>query len=131
MTAQKTIEAKDLRKTFGQVRALDHMNLDVAAGNIVGLIEPNGAGKSTLIRSLVGLNSPDSGSIRLFEHETPGSVQSRRRIGYMPQSMSVYQDLTVDENLVFFGRLNCLDGKKLDESSVYLLDILQLQPKRH
>ncbi len=86
-------------KTFGQLTAVDKADLRVEPGEIVGLLGANGAGKTTLIRMLLGLIGTTSGSVKLFGE--PPSRQTRSRIGYVPQSLGLYDDLTTAENMAF------------------------------
>jgi ABC-2 type transport system ATP-binding protein len=100
MTAM--ISAQALTKTFGKVRALAGVSLDVEAGTVYGLLGPNGSGKSTLLRILCGLQQQDSGAIRLsVDHAA---------IGYVSQEASLYEDLSLRENLEFFARAHDLRG---------------------
>ena len=92
-------EALAVTKCFGTSRAVDAVDLEVGAGEVVGLLGANGAGKTTLIRLLLGLLVPDGGSVRVFG--APPSTKARRRIGYMPQTLGLYRDLTVEENWRF------------------------------
>lgn len=84
---------------FGQLLALDGVDLQVGPGEVAGLLGANGAGKTTLIRVLLGLLRPDGGEVRLFGE--PPSRRVRRRIGYVPQGLGLYDDLTPPENLAF------------------------------
>jgi ABC-2 type transport system ATP-binding protein len=86
-------------KRFGGLLAVDDVDISVAAGEVVGLIGANGSGKTTLIRMLLGLLAPTAGRIRLFGE--PPSRDTRARLGYVPQSLGLYDDLTVGENLAF------------------------------
>jgi ABC-2 type transport system ATP-binding protein len=86
-------------KRFGELLAVDQVDLAVAAGEVVGLIGANGSGKTTLIRMLLGLVAPTAGHLRLFGE--PPSRRTRARLGYVPQSLGLYEDLTVAENLAF------------------------------
>jgi ABC-2 type transport system ATP-binding protein len=97
------IEASGLVRTFGPLRALDGLDLEVAEGELVGLVGPNGAGKTTLIRVLAGLLRPDAGTARVLGQH-PGRAVSAS-IGYMTQAPALYEDLPVRDNLMFFGRL--------------------------
>lgn len=100
------IDIQNLCKSYGQVQALDTVSLSVAEGEIYGLIGPDGAGKTTLIRTLVSLLLPDSGEVRFLGRDVTADPQFvRSRIGYMPQQFSLYRDLTVEQNLHFFGDL--------------------------
>ena len=95
-------EATGVTRRFGTFTAVDDVSMSVAAGEIVGLIGANGAGKTTLIRILLGLLPASSGRVALFA-QTP-SRATRRRLGYVPQSLGLYADLTVTENLQFAAR---------------------------
>jgi ABC-2 type transport system ATP-binding protein len=86
-------------RRFGELLAVDHVDLEVDAGEVVGLIGANGSGKTTLIRLLLGLLPPTAGRVRLFGE--PPSRRTRARLGYLPQSLGLYEDLTVAENLAF------------------------------
>jgi ABC-2 type transport system ATP-binding protein len=99
MTAPELASAQGATRRFGELLAVDGVDLAVAAGEVVGLIGANGSGKTTLIRMLLGLLAPTAGRVRLFGE--PPSRRTRARLGYMPQSLGLYQDLTVAENLAF------------------------------
>ena len=92
-------EALQARRVFGRFTAVDGVDLAVGPGEVVGLLGANGAGKTTLIRMLLGLLPVSAGAVRLFGR--PPSRASRRRIGYLPQSLGLYDDLTIAENLAF------------------------------
>jgi len=92
-------EAAAVWRRFGAFTAVHAVNLSVPAGEVVGLLGANGAGKTTLIRLLLGLLQPSEGSVQLFG--SPPSVAGRRRVGYMPQTLGLYDDLTVTENWSF------------------------------
>ena len=98
------ISIKDLSKSFGTVKALDGVSLDVRKGELFGIIGPDGAGKTTLFRLLTTLMSPDSGSATVDGLDIVRDYRAiRSRVGYMPGKFSLYQDLTVRENLEFFA----------------------------
>lgn len=99
------ISVNSLAKRYGEVVALDGVDLEVPSGSIFGLVGPNGAGKTTLIRTLVGAINPDGGSI-LVDGVDPSSdrYSARSRVGYMPQESVLYSDLTARENVAFFYR---------------------------
>ena len=96
------ISARAVVRRFGDLLAVDHADIEVRAGEIVGLLGANGAGKTTLIRLLLGLLRPDEGAVLLFG-EAP-SRETRRRLGYVPQGLGLWDDLTVAENLSFSAR---------------------------
>jgi ABC-2 type transport system ATP-binding protein len=92
-------ECAGVTRTFGRLTVVDRVDLAVGRGEVVGLLGANGAGKTTLIRMLLGLLPASGGSVRLFGR--PPSRAARRRIGYVPQTLGLYDDLTVAENLAF------------------------------
>ena len=99
MTAPELASAQGATRRFGELLAVDGVDLAVTAGEVVGLIGANGSGKTTLIRMLLGLLAPTAGRVRLFGE--PPSRRTRARLGYVPQSLGLYEDLTVAENLAF------------------------------
>lgn len=110
------IEVHDLTKVFGRFTAVDHISFSIRRGEIFGFLGPNGAGKSTTIRMLCGLLSSSSGSATVggFDiNREPERV--RQNIGYMSQKFSLYKDLTVEENIAFFGGVYGLAGQRLAE----------------
>src|SRR5258708_2930238 len=97
------VEMRDLVKTFGSFVAVDHVSLEIAKGEIFGFLGPNGAGKSTTIRMLCGLLTPTSGKASVNGLDVATQPEKiRRSIGYMSQKFSLYDDLTVEENIDFF-----------------------------
>jgi ABC-2 type transport system ATP-binding protein len=98
-TPEPLAAASAATRRFGDLTVVDAVDLTVAAGEVVGLIGANGAGKTTLIRMLLGLLTPTAGQVRLFGE--PPSRRTRARLGYVPQSLGLYEDLTVAENLAF------------------------------
>jgi ABC-2 type transport system ATP-binding protein len=100
------LETQGLVKTFGAVRAVDGLDLQIRAGEIIGLVGPDGAGKTTTMRLLCGVLQPTSGQIRVAGYELPAQIEmARQHIGYLAQRFSLYGDLTVAENLEFFGEV--------------------------
>lgn len=109
------ILTSDLTKTYGDFVAVDRLNLEVAAGEVFGLLGPNGAGKTTTILMLLGLTEPTSGSVRVLGLDParrPLSVKSR--VGYMPDQVGFYDELTARENLAYIARLNGMDNHSVE-----------------
>ena len=107
------IEARDLTRRFGDVTAVDRLNLEVHRGEVFGFLGPNGAGKSTSIRMLMGLLAPSQGTARVLGLEMPKDVEElRTRVGYMTQRFSLYEDLSVVENLEFAAEIFGLDRRR-------------------
>ena len=103
------IQARALSKRFGDVVAVDGVDLEIPAGQIYGFLGPNGSGKTTIIRMLCGLLTPSGGDVRVLGLEIPAQAETlRRKIGYMTQKFSLYDDLTVQENMQFMGRIHGL-----------------------
>ena len=106
MSAGPVIQARGLTRRFGKLTAVDGVDLEVRRGEVFGFLGPNGAGKSTLIRMLVGLLPPSGGEITVLGNELPRQSESLRpHIGYMTQKFSLYEDLTVEENLEFAAQI--------------------------
>jgi ABC-2 type transport system ATP-binding protein len=105
------ISARGLTRRFGRLVAVDQVDLDIPRAQIYGFLGPNGSGKSTTIRMLCGLVRPSAGSVRVLDHEMPRDTELlRMKLGYMTQRFSLWDDLTVGENLDFLGRVFGLDG---------------------
>jgi ABC-2 type transport system ATP-binding protein len=105
----------NLRKAFGGRVAVDGLSLEIKRGEVFGLLGPNGAGKSTTINMAVGLQTPDSGSVRV-DGRDPQDPRTRMRVGVAPQSLAIYEELTATENLRFFGQLYGLTGARLKDA---------------
>lgn len=131
MISRLAIEAENLTKKFGAFTAVDHISLRVRVGENFGLLGPNGAGKTTTIRMITGVIKPTEGSVRVFGVDV---VKERdkviRKIGYMPQRFSLYEDLTVEENLMLYGSLQGLRGQHLRERVNELMDRFYLREIR-
>ena len=121
------IEARGLTKRFGDITAVDALDLELSAGRIYGLLGPNGSGKTTLIRLLTGLAKPTSGEARVLGVKMPNR-ENLARIGYMTQADGIYIELSVWENLRFFAALSGTGDKKaMDE----VLDLVALTGRRN
>lgn len=118
------LEAAGLVKRFGDHLAVDHIDLSISKGSCFGLLGPNGAGKTTTISMVVGVLSPDAGRV-----EWDGAPISKSRIGYVPQELALYDDLTAEENLRFFALLYGLSGATLLERSRAALAIAGLSDR--
>ena len=121
------IEASDLRKSFGENRAVAGVSLSVGAGQAYGLVGPDGAGKTTTMRLLVGALTSEGGSVVIDGHDLAHNPErARAAVGYLPQRFSLYSDLTVLENLRFFGEVREIRGKELAARSAELLGFVGL-----
>lgn len=126
--AEPAITARELTKRFGDFTAVDRISFEVGQGEIFGFLGANGAGKTTAMRMLTGLSMPTSGSATVAGHDLVSSPeQVKRNIGYMSQRFSLYQDLTVAENIRFFGGIYGLDDRTLATRSETLLERLDLR----
>jgi len=124
------LEAKDLRKSFGDRAAVDGVSFTVGESESYGLLGPNGAGKTTTISIVCGLLRRDSGDVLVAGQPlTEKSVKSKGAIGYVPQEIALYEDLSGVENLKFFGRLYGISGKELDERTNLSLELVGLSER--
>lgn len=114
-------------RTFGATEALRGLSLTIGRGELYGLVGPDGAGKTTAVRAFSGLLDPTSGTVRVLGLD-PTSRAAREHIGLMPQRYALYGDLTIDENLTFFGDLFCVDRGVFRERRERLLGITRLAP---
>ncbi len=116
------IELADLTKQYGSVRAVDNLSLTVRKGEVFGLLGPNGAGKTTTILMMLGLTDPTSGSVRVCGiNSTSNPIEVKRKVGYLPENVGFYDDMTALQNLVFTARLNGISGKEAKEWAGKLL----------
>src|ERR1051325_2006029 len=123
------IECEGLTKRFGNFTAVDHVSFSVGKGSIFGFLGPNGSGKSTVIRMLCGILEPSEGTARIDGHDVVRHADSIKGIiGYMSQKFSLYDELTVDENLIFAGKLYGLSGRNLDKGRGEMIAITHLDP---
>ncbi len=125
--SQPLISARDLHKSFGEIHAVDGVSLQVAPGEIYGLVGPDGAGKTTLLRLLCGALHSDSGEATLGEHSIiTRTEEARRLIGYLAQRFSLYEDLTVIENLQFFAEVRGMSSAEWAPRSQEILEFVGL-----
>jgi ABC-2 type transport system ATP-binding protein len=122
MPPAPAVEAIELRKSFGDIHAVDGIDLALAPGRIYGLLGPNGSGKTTLIRLLAGLAKPTGGQARVLGTTMPNRPRLGQ-IGYMPQSEALYPDLSVGENIGFFATLQGASGAAAIDR---VLDLVEL-----
>ncbi len=124
------IKATSLKKSYGETLAVDGISFEIAAGEIYGLLGPNGAGKTTTLSILSGLLKPDSGSVTLAGVSLEGEERKAKGLlGVVPQEMTLYEELTARETLLFWGRIYGLGGKRLDERIDSLLERAGLAAK--
>ena len=108
------IKAEGLTKKFGALVAVDSVDLDIQSGEIFGFLGPNGSGKSTVIRMLCGLLPPTAGRASLVGLDVASQAEEiKKHIGYMSQRFSLYEDLTVEENINFYGEVYGLDSPEM------------------
>src|SRR5512139_225143 len=124
------IVVEDLTRKFGAFVAVDRLSFDVKPGEIFGFLGSNGAGKSTTIRMLCGLLKPTSGSATVGGIDVGRDPEGvKRRIGYMSQRFSLYELLTVEENIAFFGGLYGLDDRAIARRGEFVLEMAGLKDR--
>lgn len=117
------IEISNLTKKYGDFTAVDNLTLNIGKGEVFGLLGPNGAGKSTTMLMLIGLTEPNSGSIRVCGIDPVRMpVEVKRKVGYLPEDVGFYEDLTGLENLRFTAGLNGIARKDADDKALQLLE---------
>jgi ABC-2 type transport system ATP-binding protein len=116
------VEIDNITKTFGRVRAVDDLSLNVPEGSIYGFIGPNGSGKTTTLRMIMNIFYPDSGKIRIFGEKMHGATSDR--IGYLPEERGMYKKMKVRDLLRFYGELK--SGRRVNKEVDYWLDRLDL-----
>ena len=127
-----TVSVENLTKKFGDFTAVENISFGVSRGEIFGLLGPNGAGKSTTIKMLCGIISPTSGSGHVSGHDIMREqVLIKSVIGYMSQKFALYDDLTVVDNLEFFGGIYGLEGNKLKERVNIILDMAEINRQKN
>jgi ABC-2 type transport system ATP-binding protein len=132
MTSQSAIQVEHLTRRFGEFVAVNDLTFDVRQGEIFGFLGSNGAGKSTTIRMLCGLLRPSSGAARVDGVDVGRDPEAvKRRIGYMSQRFSLYEKLTVDQNIAFFGGVYGLAGDRLEARRGFVLDMAGLRGREN
>jgi ABC-2 type transport system ATP-binding protein len=128
MNRENSVEVHQLTRNFGEFTAVDHISFDIPKGEIFGLLGPNGAGKTTTIRMLCGLLKPTEGEARVLGFDVADqSEQVKRRIGYMSQKFSLYNDLTVYENLWFYANLYGIPTERVKMRITELIEMAGLR----
>lgn len=131
MEKDKVIQAESLTKIFGNFKAVDHISFEVSKGEIFGFLGANGAGKTTAMRMLCGLSRPTSGKATVAGFDVAAQAENvKRSIGYMSQKFSLYDDLTVWENIELFGGIYGLDDREIASRSWALLERLGMQKEK-
>ncbi|HET6966141.1 MAG TPA: ABC transporter ATP-binding protein [Acidimicrobiales bacterium] len=125
---QRVLSCSGLVRRFGDRTAVDEVGFEVAPGEIYGLLGPNGAGKTTTIKMVCGLLDPDGGTVSICGRPL-GELQVRALVGYVPQDIALYPDLTARENLAFLGRLYRLRGRLLEERIAEALELTGLSDR--
>ncbi|MDD2447747.1 MAG: ATP-binding cassette domain-containing protein [Tissierellia bacterium] len=129
---ENAIEIKDLVKKFGDFTAVNDVTFNVKKGEVFGFLGPNGSGKTTVIRMLMGLITPTSGKGTVLGYDVSKESEIiKNRIGYMSQKFSLYEDLTVEENLNFYGEVYGLYGDKLEEKKKEILIMADLEGREN
>jgi ABC-2 type transport system ATP-binding protein len=127
MENENIIFAENLTKKFGNFIAVNSISFNVRKGEIYGFLGANGAGKTTAIRMLCGLSTPTSGKATVAGFNVFKQTENiKKNIGYMSQKFSLYEDLTVKENIAFYGGIYGLSNKEIKEKTEYLVDILKI-----
>jgi len=128
MRADIVISTNKLTKKFGEFTAVNHITFDVHAGEVFGVLGANGAGKTTAMRMLCGLSLPSSGEATIAGFDVYKQTELiKKNIGYMSQKFSLYEDLTVMENIVFFGGIYGLSDAQIKNKSAELIERLHFQ----
>ncbi len=132
MDREKIIVAENLTKKFGKFTAVDGISFEVGRGEIFGFLGANGAGKTTAIKMLCGLQSPTSGKAKVAGFDIyKESEKIKKNIGYMSQRFSLYEDLTVTENIEFYGGVYGLKKNVIKEKTKYFLETLQMEEEKN
>jgi len=126
--AEVILKTERLTKKYGRLVAVDRLNLEIAEGEVFGLLGPNGAGKTTTILMLLGLTEPSSGKATIYGRDcTRDPIGVKRIVGYLPDNVAFYNDMTGRENMRFIGEMNGIYGKAAEERIDMLLHRVSLQ----
>ena len=128
-TRGPAVVCRDVAKSFGDIEALRSVSLEIPWGVTFGLLGPNGAGKTTLLRVWLGLTAPTSGTAKVLGRDIPPRAVLPK-IGYMPQDLAVYLDMTVAENLALFGRLVGMEEDAIDRRTDEVLKLVDIAERR-
>ena len=121
------IQIRDLSKSYGSFKAVDKLSLDIYKGEIFGLLGPNGAGKTTTILMMLGLTEPSGGSVSVCGyHSTSNPISVKKKVGYMPDSLGFYDQMTALDNLMYIARLNGLGDDEAMRRSLKMMNIVGL-----
>ena len=120
----------NVRKSYGSLLAVDGLSFTVRRGEVLGLLGPNGAGKSTTVNLAVGLLTPDAGSVAVEGRGSPAQPRVRRALGVAPQALALYELMSGEENLLFFGEVYGLGGAQLADRVRWSLDFVGLSERR-
>ena len=132
MNKEIAIQAEQITKTFGDFTAVDHISFEVKKGEIFGFLGANGAGKTTAMRMFCGLSIPTSGKAMVAGFDVYKNVeQIKKNIGYMSQKFSLYENLSILENLEFFGGIYGLSMKEIKQKSKELIEKLGLEQEKN
>lgn len=128
MEKEKIISVKNLSKKFGDFTAVNNISFDVYKGEIFGFLGANGAGKTTAMKMLIGIAKPTSGEAVIAGHDVKSNTEMvKKKIGYMSQKFSMYDDLTIKENITFFGGIYGLNRNQIKEKTSQLVSELGLE----
>lgn len=128
MEHNKIISVSNLTKTFGDFTAVNNISFEVAKGEIFGFLGANGAGKTTAIKMLIGISKPSSGEATVAGFDiAKQSEMVKKNIGYMSKKFSLYDDMTIKENITFFGGIYGLSRKEIKEKTAILIAELELE----
>lgn len=122
------ITIRNLNKSYGDKRVLNDINLDINKGEIIGYIGPNGAGKSTTVKIMLGLVGEYEGEIKIFgQNINSGDIEYKKKIGYVPETAEVYENLTAREYLTFIGELYGMEYEEVNKKAERLMDLFGIR----